>query len=311
MTAQKLMKQAKQVVSSKSEKIEQAANEAKQAAKVVPIFSPSQVIEQFSTDLAKDTRALLLPAYDELLEEFATEGNSRIAIGSTLVRIRGFMGEHWGLFLEKCVVKALNKVKQTCYNYIGLAQVFNLKFDRNRVVRTALLRIWDGQGCYDTENGELKPVVDTAIKANGGIPESTDSQTCEVWARQFVDTVNKLVRQANGRSASPDGRSWDVETMKKKHEQVILNFTKFITHKNVSTKRATALLTDILVVAMTPSKSGYLQLADVNTAFVNAKDELAKQRTKATKAKQDNEIENAILPADMPEKEQIRIAREA
>jgi hypothetical protein len=257
-----------------TETLTKAATEAK--AKVTPIFTPSQVIGTFASNLDKDTSKKLLPLYDNLLEKFASEAQSRIEIGSTLISIRELLGENFGKFLADCVQGVLRKSLATCYNYIAIASAFNLKFARNKVVKVALSRIWGAEGCFDSVNGELKPAVDEAIGASGGIPESTDSLTCETWARTFVRNVDKLVSQS--REPQPGGRKWDSETMKKKHANVVNGFNAFVTKKGVSSERAIKLLTDILVVAMVEmSASGIKKaMADAATEISNKKLEVKK-----------------------------------
>jgi hypothetical protein len=258
-----------------AEALTKAATEAK--SKVVEIFTPSQVIGTFVSNLDKDTGKKLLPLYDNLLEEFASEAQSRIEIGSTLISIRELLGENFGSFLDNCVSGVLRKSRATCYNYIAIAQAFNLKFARNKVVKTALSRIWGAEGCFDSVNGELKPAVDEAIGASGGIPESTDSLTCETWARKFVANVDKLV--ARSREAQPGGRKWDAETMTKKHSSVVKGFNSFITNKSVSAKRAIKLLTDVLVVAMVE-----MSASDIKQAMADATTQISTRKLEVKKA---------------------------
>src|ERR1700739_595821 len=177
MTPVDKMKQVAKQVASKPEELKKAATDAK--AKETEIFTPSQVIGVFTENLSKEVQPKLKSLYDDLLEEFASEASSRIEIGRTLTEIRELLGDTFGQFLKNCVVEVLRKSLPTCYNYIALYEVFSLKFARNKVVKTALSRIWGAEGCFDTVNGKLKPAVDQAIGATGGIPESTDSGTCE------------------------------------------------------------------------------------------------------------------------------------
>ncbi len=258
-----------------TEDLKKAATEAK--AKVVAIFTPSQVIGTFAENLDKETSSKLKSMYDDLLSEFASEAQSRIAIGTTLVEIRTLLGENFGKFLKDCVVVTLRKSIVTCYNYIALSQAFNLKFAKNKVVKTALSRIWGAEGCFDQVNGELKSAVDEAIGATGGIPESTDSITCETWARKFVANVDKLV--ANGRSATPGGRKWDAETMTKKHVGLVKGFRSFITNKSVSANRAIKLLTALLVEAMVEMSAN-----DIKAAFDAATKQISERKLEVKKA---------------------------
>lgn len=263
-----------------SETLQASAKEAKE--KVVAIFTPSQVISQFSSNLDKETAKKLAPLYDDLLSEFASEAQSRIEIGSTLISTRELLGENFRKFLEDCVVKALRKSLATCYNYIALAQAFNLKFAKNKVVKTALSRIWGAEGCFDSQNGELKAAVDEAIGASGGIPESNDSQTCETWVRTFVRNVDKLV--TDGRQAQPGGRKWDAETMTKKHVAVVKGFRSYITNKSVSAARATKLLTAILVDAMVE-----MSASEIARAMDDAKAQISQRKLEVKKAHEEQQ----------------------
>ncbi len=261
-----------------SEALKVAAKEAKD--KVVQIFTPSQVIGTFAENLAPDTSKKLKSLYDNLLSEFASEAQSRIEIGTTLVSIRELLGENFGKFLADCVQKTLRKSLSTCYSYIALSQAFNLKFARNKVVKVALSRIWGAEGCFDTVNGELKPAVDEAIGASGGIPESTDSLTCETWARKFVANVDKLV--ASSREAQPGGRKWDAETITKKQVGVVKGFRSFITNKSVSSNRAIKLLTSILVEAMVE-----MSASDIKQAMSDATVQISNRKLEVKKAHED------------------------
>jgi hypothetical protein len=258
-----------------TDELKKRATEAK--AKVTEIFTPSQVIGTFTEALPKDQSSKLKSLYDDLLSEFANEAQSRVEIGSTLISIRELLGENFGKFLADCVVKALRKSLPTCYRYIALASAFNHKFAKNKVFKTALSRIWGGEGCFDSVNGELKPAVDEAIGAIGGIPESTDSAVCEVAAQKFVDAVDKLV--SNSRSAIPGGRKWDAETMTKKHVGVVKGFRAFITNKSVSANRAIKLLTALLVDAMVEMSAN-----DIKTAFDAATKQISERKMEVKKA---------------------------
>lgn len=237
-----------------TEQIKAAAEKAKQVVTV----TPSQAIGIFTENLPKDQSTKLKSLYDDLLSEFAQESQSRISIGKTLVQTRELLGENFGKFLQDCVVKVLRKSPATCYNYIALSQAFSLKFAKNNVIATALFRIWGAEGAFDSVNGELKPAVDQAIGACGGIPETKDSATCETWARKFIETCDALVKQ--GRSAQVN-RGWDAETMDAKAANVIKSFRTFITNKSVSAKRAQKLLTAVLVEAMQEMSGAEIRLA--------------------------------------------------
>lgn len=263
-----------------TEALKTAAKDAK--SKVVEIFTPSQVIGKFAENLPKEESTKLKSLYDDLLSEFASEAQSRIEIGSTLISIRQLLGENFGRFLSDCVQTTLRKSLSTCYSYIAVASAFNLKFAKNKVVKTALSRIWGAEGCFDTVNGELKPAVDEAIGASGGIPESSDSLTCETWARKFVANVDKLV--ARSREAQPGGRKWDAETMTKKHVGVVKGFRSFITNKSVSANKAIKLLTAILVEAMVEMSASDIKqaMADATTQISNRKLEVKKAHEEVT-----------------------------
>lgn len=249
-----------------TEQIKAAAEKAKQ----VVTFTPSQAIGIFTENLPKDQSSKLKSLYDDLLSEFAQESQSRISIGKTLIQTRELLGENFGKFLQDCVVKVLRKSPATCYNYIALSQAFSLKFAKNNVIATALFRIWGAEGAFDSVNGELKPAVDQAIGACGGIPETKDSATCETWARKFIETCDALVKQ--GRSAQVT-RGWDAETMATKHANVVKAFRSFITNKSVSAKRASKLLVDVLVEAM-QEMSG----SEIRTALETAAKQIGEKK---------------------------------
>ncbi len=228
-----------------AEEIKNAAEQAKQPAQ---ILTPSQAIGIFTENLPKEQAQVVKADYDKLLTEFANEGSSKISIGKLLREVQQTLGENFLKFLDDCIVKVLRKSRATCYNYMALASVATLKFAKNKVVATALFRIWSAEGMYDSVNGELKPEVDQAIAACGGIPESTDSATCEQWARKFIEAADALVR--GQRQAQPGGKRWDAETVTAKSAAVVKAYNAFITNKSVSSKKAIALLTEVLVVSM-------------------------------------------------------------
>lgn len=226
--------------------ITQAAKAAAEKAKV--ILTPSQAIGQFADTQPKENQTKLKNIYDGLLDSFAQESQSRITIGKLLMQAKDLLGDSFGGasgFLKACVVDVLRKSEATCYNYMALASAATVKFAKNPVVSTALFRIWGAEGAYDTTNGKLKDAVDMAIAACGGIPEERDSALCESWARKFIQACDSLTQKRN---AQVD-RTWDLETIKKKHESIKNAFSGFLKNKSVNSKRATALLTDLLIVA--------------------------------------------------------------
>jgi hypothetical protein len=238
---------------------ETIATAAAAAAKPAPILTPSQAIGIFTENLPKEQAQLVKADYDKLLTEFANESGSRITIGKLLREVQETLGENFSKFLDDCIVKVLRKSRATCYSYMALASLATLKFAKNKVVSTALFRIWGAEGSFDSVNGELKPVVDQAIGACGGIPESTDSATCEQWVRKFVDTVDQMVR--GGRQAQPGGKRWDAETITTKSAQVVKAYRTFITNQSVSAKKASALLTAILVESMVEMSASEVRTA--------------------------------------------------
>jgi hypothetical protein len=251
-------------------KISEAAKEA--AAKKTEVFSPMQAIGQFTDKLDKQRKDAILPLWDELLEEFASEGNSKISIGNTLIRCESVLGDTWPTFLDVCIDKYLRKSRTTCYVYIGIANSFNFAFAKNGVIKTALSRIWDARGAFDSANGKPLPVLEKAIKACGGIPETTDSQTCEVWAQVFVNTIDEMVR---GKRKAQIDKTWDSETYKKNHERIVKSFESFVKNKNVDGRRSVLMLRDILLAAMDPKLMGP---AKVNESFTAAQVELSRRR---------------------------------
>ncbi|MBO0887665.1 hypothetical protein J2P12_01040 [Candidatus Bathyarchaeota archaeon] len=267
------MKQAAKDAVIKANKTEKAllakAEETKK--KETEVFSPMQAIGQFASNLDKDRKDKILPLWDELLDEFASEGNSKIQIGNTLRKCESVLGDVWSTFLD-VIKKTLRRDRSTCYVYIGIADSFNFAFAKNVVVKNALARFWDAKGAFDSTNGKPLPVLDKAIKACGGIPETTDSQTCEVWAQVFVDTLDGMVR--GNRKAQVD-KTWDSETFKKNHERVVKAFQSFVTNKNVDSRHAVLMLRDILLAAMEPKVMGP---ANVNAAFTAAQVELSKRK---------------------------------
>jgi hypothetical protein len=229
--------------------LEKAADEhLKKVEESKNALTPMQVIGTFTEHLAKPTAKVVKSLYSDLLDEFTKESTSRIAIGNTLNRLREELGENFRTFLKECVITTLRKSQSTCYNYMALSDAANITFAKNRPVRDSLFRIWGAEGCYDTENGKLLPVVNDAILACGGIPESSDSVTSEQWSRKFVTTVDKLLR--NGRKAEPGGRSWDASTIGTKNAQVVKAFRAFIRNKSVSKDLALNLFTDVVYEAM-------------------------------------------------------------
>jgi hypothetical protein len=262
----------------KAAELTKAASEAKEKAH--QIYTPSQVIGVFADNFDKQTSTKLKSLYDDLLSEFSSEANSRIEIGSTLLKIRLLIGDTFGKFLSTCVVETLRKSVVTCYNYIALSEVFSLKFAKNKVFRDALARIWGAEGCFDPVNGELKPAVDQAIKAIGGIPESPDSGVCEVAARKFVVAVDLLVK--GSRQAQPGGRTWDAETITKKHENVVKGFTAFIMNKSVSSMRAQKLFQELVTIAMVE-----MAPSNVRAAWDSALKQISEKKMEVKKAHED------------------------
>lgn len=211
-------------------------------------LTPSQAIGIFGENLAEGQRKVVKSLYDDLLKEFASEGTSKIAIGKTLNRLRDELGEKYRPFMKECVIGILRKSQATCYNYMALADAATLKFAKSGKVSTALFRIWGAEGCFDSENGKLSPVVDEAILACYGVPEDTDSQGAEQWARKFVGTVDRLIRK--GRAAEPGGRSWTPEVITAKKVQVIKGFRGYIKNQAVSKDLAMQLFSDIAYEAI-------------------------------------------------------------
>jgi hypothetical protein len=261
--------------------LEKAADEhlAKAEAKKSEL-TPSQAIGIFAENLAKPTAKLVKSLYNDLLAEFAAEGTSKIAIGKTLMRLRDELGENYRTFAKDCVITVLRKSEATLYNYIALAEVATLTFASNKVVASALFRIWSAEGCFDSVNGKLKPEVGNAIKACGGIPESTDSLTCEQWARKFVTTIDKLNRTS--RSAQVGGRAWDVDTTAKKSAQTIKAFRAYIKNQAVSKDLALNLFTDIAIEAIL---NGHFTDAEFDECIDRANEKVA---ARAEKMEADN-----------------------
>lgn len=286
-TMKEAAKQAVKRANKVANKLTEAAKETEK--KVTEIFSPMQAIGQFASKLDKERKDGILPLWDELLDEFTQEGNSKLSIGNTLIKCENLLGDVWSSFLE-VVQKVLRRDRATCYVYIGTANSFNFAFAKNVVVKNALLRIWDAKGAFDSKNGKALPVVEKAIKACNGIPETTDSQTCEVWAQVFVDTVDEMVR---GKRKAQVDRTWDAETYKKNHERVVKTFTSFIGNKNVTSPRQIVVLRDILLAAMEPKNMGSY---GVNAAFTAAQKELSK-RNALSKELKENQSEGTIAEA--------------
>lgn len=257
-------------------KAEEISNAAQTAKVAVPAseLSPYQVLETLADGLHNNVKATLMKTLgQELLEEFALESTSKIAIGRTLNRCQIELGEAFATFRRDFVEGSLRKSTATIYNYMALAEAAGYKFSAaSQAAKTALFRIWAAEGCYDTANGKLKPVVDTAIKAVGGLCESKDSGEAETWARKFVDTCDKLIK--GERQAAPGGRTWDAETMTEKHANVVKAYNGFITNKSVSAKKAIALLADLLVVSMVE-----MSAADIKAAWEIASKQVQQKKT--------------------------------
>jgi hypothetical protein len=128
------------------------------------------------------------------------EPQSKINIGLLLLRGREELGEAYPKFRRECV-KKFRKSESTLNRYVALAGAASHRFARSRAVKEALFPIWNAEECFDPVTGELKPVVDEAIKACNGIPEDADSVTAEEWARKFVATVDALVKDRRRRWA--------------------------------------------------------------------------------------------------------------
>jgi hypothetical protein len=240
------------------------------------VLTPAQAIGIFTEPLAKDERGKLKTIYETILDGFSAEGQSKITIGRAMNEARVLLGETFGKFLQDCVVKVLRKSSATCYNYMALATAAVHQFGANKVVADAVFRIWSAEGCFDTQNGELKPVVKEAIGAAGGIPESTDSATCEAWARQFVNAVDRLV--ATARQAAPGGRKWDAETIAKKQALVVKGFHSFVTNKSVSARKAIALLSALMVEALVE-----MSATDINEAIDKARAQVKERKAEINK----------------------------
>lgn len=260
--------------------IEKKAEEVKKAPPKAEL-SPSQAIGTFTESLDKKQATVVKTLYDELLTEFATEASSKIAIGRTLLRLRDELGENYRKFVQDCVIDVLRKSEATLYNYIALAQAAVHKFAANKVFATALFRIWSAEGCFDSQNGELKPAVDDAIRAIGGIPETKDSSECETLARRFISKVDALVKA--GRSAQPGGRKWDAEMQAAKHAATVKAFRSFITNDSVSSKKAIKLLSDVLVEAMVE-----MSAADIKAAFEMATKQIGERKANIKETSEDN-----------------------
>jgi hypothetical protein len=268
-----------------------AVVKAAESKKAEEVLTPSQAIGQFTENLDKQTSTKLKNLYDDLLAEFAAETNSKIEIGATLNSVKELLGDTFSGFLKECVESILRKSRATCYNYMALAEAFALKFAKNKVVKTALARIWSAENCFDRTNGKLKPEVDQAIAAAGGIPESTDSQTCEVWVRKFRDKVDKLVKET--RSATPGGRqkedvkAWDTETVSKKMSGLTKGFSAFIGNSGVTSELAQQLLKDILVIAgIEMSRASYANVLQEATKEIAIKTKQVKMAANSVAASQ-------------------------
>jgi hypothetical protein len=299
MTAQLMKQAAKNAVvkaNKTAQKLVAAAEETKK--KDSEVFSPMQAIGQFAANLDKDRKDAILPLWDELLDEFASEGNSRINIGNTLRKCESVCGDIWNTFLD-VVKKTLRRDRSTCYVYMGLADSFNFAFAKNVVVKNALARFWDAKGAFDSTNGKPLPALEKAIKACGGIPTTTDSQTCEVWAQVFVNTIDEMVR---GKRKAQVDKTWDSETYKEKHKAVIDRFHAFVINKNVDSKRQVLMLRDILLDAMDPKIMG---AAKVNEAFTSAQIELSRRRKRTNEMIEQLELGPADK-RDMSKPEQLK-----
>jgi hypothetical protein len=291
---------------SKAENVKGAATQAKEKAKVVPIFTPAQAIGKFAENFDKAKSTKLKDLYDTLQEDFANETNSRIEIGKTLIDARTLLGEDFSKFLGDCVIEMFRRSQSTLYSYIALYQVFSLKFAKNVVVKKALSRIWGAEGCFDTVNGELKEEVSTAIRMCGGIPKSTDSATCEVWARQFVKTVDGLVKK--GRSAQPGGRQ-SAENIIKRSASIVKAYNAFVKSddKNpVTSKQAIELLTEILVVSIVNLSS-----SSVTAAFTAATTRVSLNEMKVKNAHEALEASKEVMPDVGDKLAQQKAARDA
>lgn len=237
-------------------KIATAATEAKAAEG--NLLTPDQMIGQFAETLDKQAQPKIKDLYTKIREGFASEGQSRISIGRALNEARTLLGENFGKFVQDCVVKELRKSSKTCYNYMALASAAVHQFAANKVIATALFSIWSAEGCFDSENGDLKPAVKEAVLACGGIPDSQDSQVCEQWARKFVVAVDKLVTKTRVAQA---GRKWTAEVIKAKAERIVSQFVTFMDKTN--TKRSMAVLSALVVKALSEGMS----IDAVNEAF--------------------------------------------
>ena len=84
---------------------------------------------------------------------------------------------------------------------------------------------------------------------------------CEVAACKFVDTIDKLVSEK--RQAKPGGREkkWDADTMKRKQSNLLNSFKAFLKNDAVTSDRATAVVTALLIVAMQEMSGAHVHKA--------------------------------------------------
>jgi len=132
------------------------------------------------------------------------EPQSKIVVGLWLLDARETLGEAYPRFRRECA-KVFRKSESTLNRYVALAQAVSHRFAASRAIKEALFPIWSAEECFDNGAGELRPVLNEAVKACNGIPGNADSATAEEWARKFVATVDALVRNNRGHYPSP---SW-------------------------------------------------------------------------------------------------------
>jgi hypothetical protein len=281
---------------STSASLEQAATEHIAKAEAKNSLTPMQVIGTFSENLSKAQSKVVKSLYDDLLKEFAAEGTSKIAIGKTLNRLRDELGDKYRTFMKDCVFGILRKSQATCYSYMALADAATLKFAKSVKVSSALFRIWGAEGCFDTENGKLSPVVDQAILACAGVPEETDSQGAEQWARKFVSTVDKLLKDS--RAAQPGGRSWTAEVITAKKAQTIKGFRAFLKNQAVSKDLAMQLFADLVFEAILYGHFTDTELDEsIEKANVRIKERADKMESDNPDAISDAEVRKAAKKA--------------
>lgn len=199
--------------------LEAAANAAEvKAKKEKAILTPAQILSQLAEKMPNRTEVTSIG--QELMEAFSDVSESKIDCGRLLDKAQSAWGENWPSFRDKFIVASLRKSVDTISNYIALYRAFSLEFARTSAeFRHALRRIWSAERCFDTTNGELKPVVREAIAAIGGmdaLTKATSGEECAVLAEKFVgicDTLNRNKRQG--------ARQWTAEKMTEKKIAIV------------------------------------------------------------------------------------------